>query len=147
MNRTGCSIESLCLLLGLLGQEHAVDVGQDTAGSDGDAAEELAQLLIIADGQLDVAGHDAVLLVVAGRVAGELKHLGSEVLEDGGQVDRGAGADALGILSLLEVAGDAAHGELQAGLGGAAHGLLAGGLSLSASRHVCRWCKWYCSRR
>ena len=116
-----------------------MDVGQDAAGSDGDAAEELAQLLIIADGQLDVAGHDAVLLVVAGRVAGELKHLGSEVLEDGGQVDRGAGADALGILSLLEVAGDAAHGELQAGLGGAAHGLLAGGLSLSASRHVCRW--------
>eukprot|EP01046_Picozoa_sp_COSAG06_P120609 COSAG06_NODE_68010_length_243_cov_37.201389_1_plen_53_part_01 len=36
-------------------------------------------------------GMRAGLLVVAGGVAGELKDLGAQVLEDRGQVDRGAG--------------------------------------------------------
>ncbi|PNH08783.1 hypothetical protein TSOC_004632 [Tetrabaena socialis] len=43
------------------------------------------ELLVVADGKLDVARHDAVLLVVAGSVAGQLQHLGSQVLEHGGQ--------------------------------------------------------------
>ena len=46
-------------LLGLgsrLGDEHGVDVGEDTALGDGHAAEELVELLVVADGQLDVAG-------------------------------------------------------------------------------------------
>ena len=38
-----------------------MDVGQDTAGCDGDAAEQLVELLVVADGQLDVAGDDAGL--------------------------------------------------------------------------------------
>ena len=92
----------LSLLLGLLGEQDAVDVGKDTAGGDGDTAEQLAQLLVVADGQLDVTGHNAVLLVVAGSVASKLKHLGGEVLEDGSQVHGGASTDALGILALLE---------------------------------------------
>jgi hypothetical protein len=51
-------------------------------------------------------------------------YLGGEVLEDGGEVDGGAGADALGVASLLEVATDAADGELQPRLDGARHRLL-----------------------
>jgi hypothetical protein len=47
-----------------------------------------------------------------------------EVLEDGGEVDGGAGADALGVAALLEVAADAADGELEPGLDGARHRLL-----------------------
>ncbi len=83
------------LLAGLLGEEHGVDVGQDTTLGDGDTGKELAELLIVADSQLDVAGHDAGLLVVAGSVSGQLKNLGGQVLEDSGEVHGGTGTDAL----------------------------------------------------
>ena len=112
-----------------------MDVGENTTLGDGHAGEELAQLLIVAHSQLDVAGDDSGLLVVASGVAGKLQHLGCQVLKHGSQVDWGTGANALGVAALLQVAGDTAHWELQAGLGGLAHGLLAGGFSFSASRH------------
>ena len=51
----------------------------------------------------------------------------------GAQVDGGAGAHALGVLALLEVSSDAAHGELQACLARARDGLLAGLATASAS--------------
>ena len=122
------------LLLALVGEEHGVDVGEDTTGGDGDGAKKLGELLIVADGQLDVAGHDAGLLVVAGGVAGELEDLGGEVLEDGSEVHGGTGTDAGGVLADLEVARDAADGELEARLRGARDGLLAG-LALTTTRH------------
>ena len=87
-------------LLGALGDEHRVDVGEHTTAGDGHTAEELVELLVVADGQLDVTGHNAGLLVVAGGVAGQLKDLGSEVLEDGGQVHGGTSTDAGGELAL-----------------------------------------------
>ena len=77
-----------------------MDVGQNTAGSDGHTAEELVELLVVADGQLDVAGHNAGLLVVAGSISGKLEDLSSEVLEDGGQVHGGTSTDAGGELAL-----------------------------------------------
>ena len=64
-----------------------MDVGKDTARSDGDVTEQLVQLLIVLDGKGDVAGHNASLLFIAGSVAGELQDLGTEVLKDGGEVD------------------------------------------------------------
>ena len=119
--RSGSAFRSVKkdLLLALVGEEHGVDVGEDTTGGDGDGAEELGELLIVADRQLDVAGHDAGLLVVAGGVAGELENLSGEVLEDGSEVHGGTGTDAGGVLASLEVARDAADGELKARLGGA----------------------------
>ena len=48
---------------------------------DGDAAEQLAELLIVAHGELDVAGDDAGLLVVARRISGQLQDLGCQVLQ------------------------------------------------------------------
>ena len=127
----------LLLALGLagtfLGQQHGVDVGKHATGSDGDATQQLAELLVVSDGQLNVAGHHAGLLVVTGGIAGQLQHLGGQVLEHGSQVDGGAGAHALGIATLLQVAGDAAHGELQASLGAVGDGLLAGSLALATS--------------
>lgn len=45
-------------------------------------------------------------------------YLGGEVLENGGEVHGGAGADALRILAGLEVPRDAADGELEPSLGG-----------------------------
>ena len=95
------------------------------------------ELLIVADGQLDVAGHDAGLLVVAGGVAGELKNLGGEVLEDSREVHGGTGADAGGVLASLEVGRDAADREPKARLGGRGHGLLAG-LTLTTNEQMIR---------
>ena len=66
-----------------------MDVGEDTALGDGDVAEELVQLLVVPDGELEVAGDDTGLLVVARGVAGQLEDLSSQVLEDSGEVDRG----------------------------------------------------------
>lgn len=64
-----------------------VDVGEDTALGDGDVAEQLVQLLVVADGELKMAGDDTRLLVVARGVAGQLEDLSGQVLKDGCEVD------------------------------------------------------------
>lgn len=87
-------------LLGLLGQEHSLDVGQDTSLGNGDPREELVQLLIVADGELKMTGDDPSLLVVAGSVTCEFEHFSGEVLHDGSQVDWGASTHSLGIVAL-----------------------------------------------
>ena len=112
-----------------------MDVGEDTPGRDGDATEQLVQLLVVLDGKGDVTGHDASLLVVAGGIASKLQDLGAEVLEDGGEVDGGAGAHAGGVLSLAEVTSDTADGELKSGLGRRGGALLLAAASFSFSRH------------
>jgi len=50
--------------LGLLREKHGVDVREHTALGDGDAAEQLVELLVVADGELQVPRDDAGLLVV-----------------------------------------------------------------------------------
>ena len=55
---------------------------EQLTGGDGDAAEQLAQLLIVADSQLDVAGDNPGLLVVAGSVSSQLENLSCQVLQD-----------------------------------------------------------------
>ena len=116
-----------------------MDVGQDTARGDGDTPHELVELLIVAHGQLDVAGDDAGLLVVAGGVPGQLQDLGGEVLEHGGQVHGGTPTHAGGHLGLLHEAGHAPHRELQASLGTARHRLgcrcLLTATTLTLARH------------
>ena len=52
-----------------------MDVGHDAAAGDGDRAQQAGELLVVADGQLDVARHDAGLLVVPRGVSGKLKNL------------------------------------------------------------------------
>jgi len=66
-------------LLGLLRQQDGVNVRQDTAGRDGDGAQKLGQFLVVANGELDVARHDARLLVVARGVTREFEHFSREV--------------------------------------------------------------------
>lgn len=101
--------------VGLLGQQHGLDVGQHAALRDGHLAQQLVELLVVADGQLQVAGDDARLLVVAGRVARQLQDLGRQVLQHGRQVHRGAGAHPLRVVALAQQPVDTAHGELQPG--------------------------------
>lgn len=64
-----------------------VNVGENTTLGDGDVSEELVQLLIVADGELQVTGDDTGLLVVASGVTSQLEDFGSQVLKDGSEVD------------------------------------------------------------
>ena len=77
---TRCCLKRLVLDLdlgsslgGLLGEEDSVNVGQDSTRGDGDLAKQLAQLLVVADSQLDVPGDNSGLLVVTGCIAGKLQ--------------------------------------------------------------------------
>ena len=128
-------------LAGRLGEKDGVDVGKHTTLGNGDRAEQLVELLIVAHSQLDVAGDDTGLLVVAGSVTGKLKDLSSEVLKDGGKVHGGTGTDAGSVLALLQVAADTAHRELKTGLGRLGGGLATGRLAASSfASFACSHC-------
>ena len=101
-------------------QRTLVDVGEDTTLGNGDVAQELVQLLIVADGKLKVTGNDTGLLVVTGGVTSQLENLSSEVLENGSQVDGGTGTDTLSVVALAEQTVDTANGEGETSLGGTA---------------------------
>lgn len=61
-------LDSLALLLLLdLQQQRAVDVGQDTSERDG-GTDEGVELLVTTDGELEMAGSDALDLEILGRV-------------------------------------------------------------------------------
>ena len=94
-----------------------MNVGEDTTLGDGDVPKKLVQLLIVADGELQVAGDDTRLLVVAGGVASQLEDFGSEVLENGGQVDGSTGTDTLSVVALAEKTVDTANRERETSLG------------------------------
>ena len=102
---------------GLLGEQDSLDVGQDTSLGDGHSGEQFVELLVVADGQLQVTGDDPRLLVVAGSVAGQLEHLSSQVLHDGSQVDGGASSDSLGVVALPQHTVDTSDGELKSRTG------------------------------
>jgi hypothetical protein len=122
-------------LLGLLGQKNGLDVWQYTALSDGDARQEFVQLLVVADGQLEVTWNDASLLVVTSGVAGQLEDFGSQVLHDGRQVDGGSGTDSLGVVSLAQQTVDTTDWELESGTARSALRLSLYFTAFSSSRH------------
>ena len=114
-----------------------MNVWKDTTGCDSDSSKKLVELFIVLDGEGKVARHDTALLVVAGGVSGELEDLSAEVLEDGSEVDGGAGTHTGGVLALTKVTSDTTDRELETSLGRSGGGLLltAASLTLSFSRH------------
>ena len=118
-----------------------MDVGEDTTGSDGGAAEESVELFVVADGELNVTGNDSALLVVLGGIAGELEDLSCEVLKDGSAVHGGTGADAAGVAALLHEAGNSSDWELKSSLGSSADGA-GSGLSLASSSFSSGHCEY-----
>ena len=91
-----CCCCSTLLGLGALGlcDEGLVDVGDDTAARNG-GLDQGVELLVTTDGELQVARRDTLDAKVLRGVAGQLEHLGGQVLQDGGRVDGGGGAHAL----------------------------------------------------
>ena len=63
--------------------------------SEGDGcADKRVELLVTADGELQVARRNTLDLKILGGVARQFEDFCSQVLEDGGEVDGGFGADA-----------------------------------------------------
>ena len=123
------------LLLGLLGEEDSLDVGEDTTLGNGDSREKFVQFLVITDGELEMTGDDPGLLVVTGSVASQLEDLSGEVLHDGGQIDGGSGTNTGGVVTLPQETVDTAHGELESSTAGAGLGLGLNFSSLTTSGH------------
>lgn len=72
------------------------------------------QLLVTTDGELQVTRSDALYLEVLGRVACQLQHLRSEVLQDRSAVHCSGGTDpSMARGASLQMSVDAAHGELK----------------------------------
>ena len=107
------------LLLGLLGEEDSLDVGEDTTLGNGDTGEKFVELLVITDGELEMTGDDPGLLVVTGSIASELKNLSSEVLHDGSEVHWGTSTYTFSIVSLAEKTVDTSNWELKSSPGAA----------------------------
>ena len=94
--------------------QRSPDCANDEYLSYGDGGlDQRVELLVASDGEQQVSRRDSLDLEVLGRVTGELKHLGSQVLEDGGRVDgRGGANSAVGTDAGLEESVDSSHWEL-----------------------------------
>ena len=135
-------VRGLLLLGGLLGKKNSLNVGEDTTLSDGDTAEELAELFIVSDGELKMSGNDSRLLVVSGSVASELDDLSGQILENGGHVDGSTGTNSVSPVAPSKHSVDSADGELETSPGRSGLLVLGGGLLLSFSGHVWLTCSF-----
>ena len=117
MTRSQLLTRVLALRVCLLGEEVLVDVGEDTTLGDGDVPKELVQLLVVPDGELEMTGNDTGLLVVTGSVASQLEDFGSEILEDGSEVDGSTSTNTLGVVTLTEQTVHTTDREREASLG------------------------------
>ena len=71
-------------------QRTLMNIGEDTTLGNGNMAQKLVQFLVVADGELEMAGDDTGLLVVASSVTGQLKDFGCQVLKNSCEIDRSA---------------------------------------------------------
>jgi hypothetical protein len=90
-----------------------VNVWQDTALRDCNVSQKLVQLLIIADGQLEMTRDDTGLLVVTGSIASKFEDFSSEVFEHGRKVDWGTSTDTLSVVTLSQETVDTADRECE----------------------------------
>lgn len=94
-----------------------MNVGQNTTLGDGDMSQKLVQLLIVSDGELEVARNDTGLLVVSSSVTSQFEDLSCEVLEDSCEVDGSTSTDTLSVVALSEKTVDTTNGERETSLG------------------------------
>ena len=81
-----------------------MDVGEDTTCGDSACSSELAELLIVADGELDMTRHNRLLFVLSAGITGQVEDLIREVLHDSSGEYAGADAHPACVATLLEVA-------------------------------------------
>ena len=106
-----------------------MDVGKNTSSGNSNSSQELVEFLIVLYSKSDVTRDNTALLVVTSGVSGEFENLGTEVLEDGSEVDRRSSSHSCGVLSLSEVTSDTTNRELETSLLRAGHRTLLGSAS------------------
>merc|ERR1719347_1384799 len=122
--------------LGLLGEEHCLNVGKNSALSDGHTSQQLVKFFIVTDGKLQMPRDYSRLLVVSSSITGQLQHFSSQVLHDRSKVHGGASSNSLRVVSFAEQPVDSSDGELEpcsAGSGLSLHLTLS---SFTATRHL-----------
>jgi hypothetical protein len=60
---------------------------------------DLIQLLVVSDGQLEMAWVDASFFVVTGGIAGQLEHFRGQILQNGSQIDWGTGTNTFSVMA------------------------------------------------
>lgn len=123
-------------LLGLLGEKDSLDVRQDTSLGNGHAREQFVQLLVVADGELQVTWDNPAFLVVTGSVSCQFQDLSGQVFHDGGKVHWGSSTNALGIVAFPQVTMDTSHWELQTSTAAPGLALSLSFSSFATARHV-----------
>jgi len=96
--------------------EEDVDVGKNTTGGDGGAAEKSVEFLVVTDGQLNVAWNDSGLLVVLSGVASEFKDLSGEVFKNSGEIYWSTSTNSFGEATVLQETGNTTNWELETSL-------------------------------
>merc|ERR1719347_2458905 len=104
--------------LRLLGQKHCLNVGENSALSNGHTGQQLVKFFVITDGELQMPRDYSGLLVVSGSVTSQLQHFGSQVLHDRSKIHRSASSYSLCVLPFTEQPVDSSDGELEAGSAG-----------------------------
>jgi hypothetical protein len=97
-----------------------VNVWQDTTLRNCNVPQKLVQLLIVADGELEMTRDDTGLLVVTGSIASKFEDFSSEIFEHGCKVDWGTSTDTLSVVALSQETVDTADGECEASFRGPA---------------------------
>lgn len=89
-----------------------MNVGDHTTAGNG-SLDQGVELLVASDGELEVSRSNSFHLKVLRGVAGKLKNLSSEVLEDSGSVDGRSGSNsAVSVNSALQESMNSSNGEL-----------------------------------
>lgn len=90
-------------------------MGQDTTKGDS-GTDQGIQLFVTADGELEMAGSDALDLEILGSVSCKFEDFGGQVLEDGGDIDSSFGTNPHLVLGVgLEETLDTTARELKTG--------------------------------
>lgn len=127
--------DDLSLLLGLLWQEDSLNVGQNTTLGDGHSREKFVQLLVVADGELEMTRNDPGLLVVTSGIACQLENFSGQVFHDGCEIHGCTGTNSLGVISFPQQTMDTSDRELKSSTARTGLGLSLDFSSFSSSGH------------
>ena len=98
-----------------------MDLGEHSTLRKGRGAQDLVQLIVVADGQLEMARCNGLLLLLFGGIPSEFDDLTGEILEDGGHEDTGTPTNLGGVATLPEHTVAATHWEDQISSGRATY--------------------------
>merc|ERR1719347_253038 len=121
--------------LGLLGEKHCLNVGENSALSNGHTGQQLVKFFVITDGELQMPRDYSGLLVVSGSITSQLQHFGSQVLHDRSKINRCASPHSLRVVSFAKQPVDSTDGELESSPAGSRFGLHFTLSSFTATRH------------